>query len=114
MSRQPVTKSAAMPTPNWTHLRAWRRAQRLTLLYVAETVGTTHSTVLRWEKGKQAVPPEKFDERAQVYGCTTTELSYDPNDRARGALEHAAIRLARDLPLDKVEAWVAVGRAMAR
>ena len=97
----------------WEYLRAWRLHNRMTLLCVARLAGTTHSTVLRWEKGKQSVPDEKFKKLAEIYGCTPAELAYHPTNRARGALLHAAMMLAKDLPLDRAVAWVGVGMTMA-
>lgn len=94
------------------HLRAWRLQNRLTLVKVAETLGTTHSTLLRWEKGEISVPRKMVVRLAEIYGCTPAELEYNPVERARGQLVHAAIELAQSLPEDKAKAWLEAGRAM--
>ena len=103
----------SVPTPLMSkHLRAWRRQNRLTLVNVAEKLGTTHSTVLRWERGEISVPKKMIMRLAEIYGCTPAELEYDPTERARGQLVDIAIELAQTLPEEQARAWLEAGRAM--
>jgi len=94
------------------HLRAWRLEKRLTLVVVAEKLGTTHSTLLRWERGALSVPKKMVVRLAEIYGCSPAELEYDPTERARGQLVHMAIELAQSLPEEQARAWLEAGRMM--
>jgi transcriptional regulator with XRE-family HTH domain len=62
---------------------AWRRASSLTLQEVAGRLGTTHTTVLRYEKGEVKVPNGTIRLLAEIYGCTPAELEVDPKDSIR-------------------------------
>lgn len=94
------------------HLRAWRRASRLTLQEVARRLGTTHTTVLRYEKGEVKVPADTLRLLAEIYGCTPAELEVDPKDRDRGKRVHDAIQLAKSLPPELNERWLEIGRLL--
>ena len=59
------------------------------------------------------MPNGKFERLAEIYGCTPAELAYHPENRTRGAMLHAAMILAKDLPIDQAEAWVGIGLTMA-
>jgi transcriptional regulator with XRE-family HTH domain len=82
------------------HLRAWRRAAGLTLHEVAQRLGTTHSTILRYEKGEFRLPVGAVQLLAEIYGCTPAELECDPKERKEGKRVHDAIELAKSLPPD--------------
>lgn len=94
------------------HLRAWRRASSLTLQEVAGRLGTTHTTVLRYEKGEVKVPADTLRLLAEIYGCTPAELEVDPKDRDRGKRVHDAIQLAKSLPPELNERWLEIGRLL--
>jgi transcriptional regulator with XRE-family HTH domain len=69
--------------PNRPYLLAWRRHLEKSQEWLAGELGTSHSTVLRWEKGQAGVDEKTFAEIARVYGITPAELSAHPNDASR-------------------------------
>jgi transcriptional regulator with XRE-family HTH domain len=62
------------------HLLAWRQRMGKTLTWLANEIGTSHSTVQRQEKGKLGVDDATFAAIAKAYGITVAELSADPAD----------------------------------
>lgn len=51
-----------------------------TLVWLANEIGTSHSTVQRQEKGKLGVDDATFAAIARAYGISVAELSADPAD----------------------------------
>lgn len=96
----------------WNHLRAWRRTSSRTLQEVARQLGTTHTTVLRYEKGHLKVPNDVIKQLAEIYGCTPAELEFDPKDRKVGKSIHDAINLAKSMPPEITERWLEIGRLL--
>jgi transcriptional regulator with XRE-family HTH domain len=70
------------------HLRAWRLHFGKTLEWLANELGTSHSTVIRWESGENGVQQETFEAIARVYGITLAELSAPPTDAGRARELH--------------------------
>ena len=70
------------------HLRAWRNHSGKTLEWVADALGTSHSTVQRWETGENGVQQETFEAIAHTYGITPAELSGPPQDASRARELH--------------------------
>lgn len=58
---------------------------KLSQFSLAERLGVSHTSVLRWETGESGVSNEKFAEIARCYGITVAELASPPDeaDRAR-------------------------------
>jgi transcriptional regulator with XRE-family HTH domain len=81
--------------PTRPHLRSWRLHLGKTTLDLANIIGTSHSTVLRWEAGENGVQQETFDAIAKAYGITPAELSAPPAEAERARLLH---RLMSILP----------------
>jgi transcriptional regulator with XRE-family HTH domain len=65
------------------HLRAWRLAKGATLVWLAEQLGRTHTSVMRWESGASGVDDATFEAIARVYGISASELSAPPADAER-------------------------------
>lgn len=78
------------------HLRAWRKHLDKTQQWLANELGTEHSTVGRWEKGQAGVDDATFESIAKAYGITIAELSAPPGDAAKA---QQLDRLMRALPL---------------
>jgi len=94
------------------YLRSWRRASGLTLHDVARRLGTTHTTVLRYEKGQLTVSAGVIRLLAEIYGCTPAELEVDPKERQRGKRVNDAIQLAKSLPPHLNDRWLEIGRLL--
>lgn len=62
------------------HLRAWRLHLGQTLETVADALGTSHTTVIRWESGRHGVNDDTFAAIARHYGISPAELSAAPAD----------------------------------
>lgn len=84
----------------------------LTLHEVAQRLGTTHSTILRYEKGEFRLPVGAVHLFAGIYGCTPSELECEPGERKEGKRVHDAIELAKSLPPDLTDKWLEVGRVL--
>jgi transcriptional regulator with XRE-family HTH domain len=97
----------------WKNLRPWRKAAGLTLQEVSGRLGTTHSSILRYEKGEVKPSPAVLAALAELYGCTPAELEVPPAQRKKGKRVHDAILLAKSLPDDVVDRWIEIGRLMA-
>jgi transcriptional regulator with XRE-family HTH domain len=79
------------------HLRAWREYRNLTLERIANRLDVKHSTVLRWEKGNVRLEPSQVAALAAIYECTSEELAFRPEDRAKGQLMHRLLETFRSL-----------------
>lgn len=73
---KPMTKAH----PIRPHLLAWRQRMGKTLVWLANEIGTSHSTVQRQETGRSGVDDATFAAIARAYGITVAELSADPAD----------------------------------
>jgi transcriptional regulator with XRE-family HTH domain len=80
--------------PKRIHLEAWRKHFRRTLLWLANELGTSHSSLQRAEKGISGVDETTFRAIAAIYGITPAELSVHPSeaDKAR-QLDRIFLRL---------------------
>ena len=96
----------------WKNLRPWRKASGFTLQEVAERLGVTHSSILRYEKGAVKPSPEILTALAELYGCTPAELEVPPGQREQGRRVHDAILLAKSLPAEVVDRWLEIGRLL--
>jgi len=83
--------------PTRPHLRAWRLHLGKTTLELANILGTSHSTVLRWEGGENGVQQETFEAIAKAYGITPAELSAPPADAERARLLHRLLTILPEI-----------------
>jgi transcriptional regulator with XRE-family HTH domain len=97
----------------WKNLRPWRKASGFTLQEVAERLGVTHSSILRYEKGAVKPSPEILTALAELYGCTPAELEVPSGKRQEGKRVHDAILLAKSLPGEVADRWLEIERLLA-
>ena len=88
--RQPkiptLTVAPEAPHP-WAHLRAWRKCAGMTLEEVGEALGTTHTSIRRWETGQSHVTAEALLRLAELYGAASIQdLTMAPPSRPTPAL----------------------------
>ena len=95
------------------HLKDWRTLRGLSLERVANELGTSHTTLMRWEGGVHKVPDERIKQLAEIYGCTPAELEHPPEQREMGQRVHEAIELAKTLSPDDAQLWLQTGRHLA-
>ena len=86
------------------HLLAWRQKMDKTQEWLANELGTSHSTVLRREKGTAGVDDATFAEIARIYGITVAELSASPEDAAKAKEMDRLMRALRDMDEDGLRA----------
>jgi transcriptional regulator with XRE-family HTH domain len=86
----------------------------LTLQSVATALGTTHTTILRYERGVMKPTVEVLRELARVYGCVPAELEFAPVERARGRRLHDAGELLREMDAEMADRWLELGRLLRR
>ena len=77
------------------YLLAWREHLDKTQEWLANELGTHHSTVLRWEKRGAGVDDQTFAAIAKAYGITVAELSAPPGEAAKA---RQMDRLLRAIP----------------
>jgi transcriptional regulator with XRE-family HTH domain len=83
--------------PTRPHLRAWRIHSGKTLEWVAEHLGSSHSSVIRWETGANGVQQETFEAIAKAYGITPAELSGPVQDATRARELHRIMQALQSL-----------------
>jgi transcriptional regulator with XRE-family HTH domain len=86
------------------HLLAWRLKMDKSQEWLANELGTHHSTVLRWEKGSAGVDEATFSAIAKAYGITVAELAGAPDDAAKARELDRLLRALRDMDEDGLRA----------
>lgn len=95
------------------HLRAWRKARKLTLEKLAEQTGYAVSTLSGWEKGNREVGTEDLVRLAAFYGVHPAALLMAPEDAGpKISRMIEASGLAERLEDDKADQWLALGRTL--
>lgn len=69
-------------------LLAWRTKMEKTQEWLANEIGTSHSTVNRHESGFSGVDDKTFEAIAKAYGITVAELSAHPDQSERARAMH--------------------------
>jgi transcriptional regulator with XRE-family HTH domain len=72
------------------------------LEWVAENVGTSHSSVHRWELGTSGVDDRDFAAIARAYGISEAELSVHPRDAEKARQMHRVIVRLRQMDAEGV------------
>lgn len=83
--------------PRRPHLKAWREHFRKTLEWVADQVQTSHTSVMRWERGTSGVDDATFAAIAKAYGITPAELSAPPSEAERARQMHRLMTRLKNL-----------------
>ncbi|MBK1656868.1 helix-turn-helix domain-containing protein [Paracraurococcus ruber] len=83
--------------PTRPFLRAWRKRLGKTAEWLANEIGTVHSTVLRYEAGTTGVDDATFEAIAKAYGISIAELSAHPNDAEKARAMDRILRAIRDM-----------------
>jgi len=76
------------------------------LVEVANVLGTTHTTILRYERGQMKVPVEVMNALA--------ELQFDPADRESGRRIHEALMLFNELDPEIATRWLEIGKLLKK
>ena len=79
------------------YLRPWRKKLGWSQMRLANELGTTHTTIGRYEKGTLKVDDATFANIARVYGITEAELSAHPDDAVRAREMHRIMIAVREL-----------------
>jgi transcriptional regulator with XRE-family HTH domain len=95
-------------------LREWRKHSGKTLVEVANVLGTTHTTILRYERGQMKVPVEVMNALADLYSCVPAELQFDPADREAGRRIHEALILINELDPEVAARWLEIGKLLKK
>jgi transcriptional regulator with XRE-family HTH domain len=95
-------------------LRDWRKFSGKTLVEVAKVLGTTHTTILRYERGQMKIPAEVMNALAELYCCVPAELQFAPADRESGRRIHEAIILLNGLDPEVAARWLEIGKLLKK
>jgi transcriptional regulator with XRE-family HTH domain len=96
-----------------THIKGWLQFRDLTQRELARRLDLSEPTVSKWIKGTQSMTVSQFLSVASILEASPEELLFDPKDSPRAPRYRAAAEIAAALPNDQIDAWLAVGRAMA-
>ncbi|MFH5946495.1 helix-turn-helix domain-containing protein [Roseomonas xinghualingensis] len=88
--------------PKRPHLKAWRIHMGRTQEWLANELGTSHSTVLRQERQETGVDDQTFQAIADAYGITPAELSANPSDREKAKQLDRLLNAIRNMDSDGV------------
>ena len=86
------------------HLHAWRVHMDKTQQWLADELGTSHTTVLRWEKGHGGVDDATFEAIAKAYGISVAQLSAHPSETSKAQELDRLWRAVRQLDTDGLHA----------
>jgi transcriptional regulator with XRE-family HTH domain len=102
-----VRKHPARP-----HLKAWRNFLGKTSQWVANEIGTYHSTILRYEDGVSGVDDATFAALAKAYGVSVAELSVAPADAPRAREMDRILRAIQQMDTEGLAAVAAIAERL--
>jgi len=79
------------------HLRAWREKFDQSQVWLANEIGTSHTSIRRQELGESGVDDETFAAIAKAYGITVAELSAPPGEAERAQQMDRVMRAIQHL-----------------
>lgn len=95
------------------HLRAWRMHLHLSQMALAERLGVSHTSVLRWETGESGVSNKMFAAIAEAYGITVAELSAPPDQAAKARQMHRLLTVIPHLDEGALDTLAALAERLA-
>lgn len=96
------------------HLRAWRKAKGFSLENVANALGTTQTTIGRWEMNKSSISYESFKELADLYGISVLQLMLPPDESEKVEITEEAYEIIKRLDENLIKLWLDLGHALIR
>jgi transcriptional regulator with XRE-family HTH domain len=94
------------------HLREWLTYRNVSQRAFAERLETSEASVSKWLKGTQAMTLAQFSKIAALLGASPSELLLAPPRRAKAERYERVGNVARDMPDDALEEWLALGRRL--
>lgn len=95
------------------HLRAWRKANRLTLERLANIIGSATSTISGWETGDRTLDLDDLAKLAEAYGVHPAALLFAPPGDAQFDNLREADKALRAMRPDDAADWIKMGRRLA-
>ena len=95
------------------HLRAHRRARKLTQQTVADGINVAFNTVSGWETGARNMSMEDLERLAAFYGVHPAALLLAPEEGPRFEAMRRASGLAERMGPDAAEDWLRMGERLA-
>lgn len=95
------------------HLRAHRKARKLTQQAVADGINVAFNTVSGWETGARDVDLEDLEKLASFYGIHPATLLLAPEDGPKFEAMRRASELAERMGPDAAEDWLRMGERLA-
>lgn len=93
-------------------LKQLRLARELTLHELADLVGTTHTSIQRWESGKRSISTRWLDRLAEALGVHAAEILEPPPGLTMQ--ERAAVEIASMLDTEDCDVWLNMGRRIRK
>ena len=102
-----------MSIPLHTHLRAHRKARKLSLEHVANIIGVRQNTLSQWETGARGVDLSDLEKLAAVYDISPAALLMAPDDNPKADQMRAAADIAGRMDPDTLADWLRMGAKLA-
>lgn len=96
------------------HLRAWRKTKGFSVENVANALGTTQTTIGRWEVNKSPISYESFKEIAKLYGISVLQLMLPPDESEKVEILEEAYKIIKGLDESLIKLWLDLGYALIR
>lgn len=87
---------------------------KLSQFSLAERLGVSHTSVLRWETGESGVSNEKFAEIAACYGITVAELAAPPEEADRARQMHRLLTVIPTLDETALQSLASLAEQLSR
>lgn len=107
-----LEQAAEMVGTLHTHLRAHRKARKLTLEDVASQIGIKVNTLSGWETGGRGVGLDDLEKLAKVYGVHPAALLLAPEDGPRFEAMRKASSIAERLGPEAAQDWLSLGERL--
>lgn len=94
------------------HLRAHRKARKLTQQKVADGIGVSFNTVSGWETGARTMDMEDLEKLAVFYGVHPAALLLAPEEGPKFEAMRRASSLAERMGPEAAEDWLRMGERL--
>ncbi len=97
-----------------TFVRDWLRFRGQTQRRLADALNVSEGNVSKWLKGNQPVTIAQFSAIAAFLDADPAELLAAPPDREQSLQYRKIAEVARDMPAEALDEWLALGKRLRR
>ena len=100
--------------PTRPYLGAWRLHMKKKKIWLANEIGTSHTTVRRHELGELGVDDTTFAAIAKAYGITVEELSVHPSEAAKAQALHRLSKAVQQMDSESIAVLAGLAERMVK